>query len=144
MSEFVHRKPEKKPESVSPKGLTMPSAARRLATTSKKDQKNNPEHIMMDLWAEENTRYFHSNFGRVPLDSILHECNEKCGKKLIPFSMTGSSHYYDGNLNERDLQVAAGVVQWLATNCGQAFLHKFFMRLKDAQEPKKKSATKAR
>lgn len=131
---------EEKLESVSPKGFTMPHATRRLVEIPEKDKAKDPEQIMTGLWEKENTRDTHINFGRVPLDSILHECNSRCGEKLVTFSSIGEKHFYDGKLNERDIRVAAATVQWLATNCGRAFFQDFLIAYRAANEPKAKKA----
>lgn len=108
-------------KSISPVGKTMPNAQRRLIEGRK--LRFDPEAIMARLWAKENTRHG-MHFGRVPLDRILHECNDKC---------CSDRHCYQ-KINDRDIRVASATVQWLATNCGQSLLFEFFKKVKEKNE----------
>lgn len=115
-----------------PKGLTLPNSKKRLNETPEDMRAKDPEHIMASLWEELNTRDRCINLGRVPIESILHTCNEGCGKPGFLNSPT-SAHFYNGNLEKRDLEVAAATVQWLATNVGRAFLDRFSDAFKKAR-----------
>lgn len=120
------KKPNKK--SVCPLGLTLPRAKSRLdAIESEEDKKRDPEHIMMSLWERENTRDTSKNFGKVPVDNILHVCTEKCGASRGFYGGMDPHEYTE--LNEHDLKVINATVQWLSTNCGRSFLHKFEQEL---------------
>lgn len=105
--------------SVAPVGKTMPNAQGRLVEGRK--LKLDPEAIMARLWARENTRD-RIDFSLIPLDVILHECNEKCASNC-------SNHHYTGKIDERDIRVASATVQWLATNCGRELLTRFFKKI---------------
>lgn len=107
---------------VAPVGKTMPTAQRRLIEG--RNLKLDPEAIMARLWAKENTRE-QIDFGIIPLDAILHECNEKCTEKRS----NCSNHHYTRELNERDIRVVSATIQWLATNCGQELLKRFFKEI---------------
>lgn len=120
------------PRSLTPKGLTMPNAKRRLDGVSGLLVVTDPEHIMMNLWAEENTPAHHINGGLVPIDVILHECSVECYGRNPGFSpFPHDGHLYRRSFSERDLRVASAIVQWLATGVGQGFLAKFQAALKN-------------
>lgn len=125
------------PVSLSPKGDTLPNAKRRLdEIVDPNQQAKDPEHIMMGLWALANTRDSSLNLGLVPLDTILHQCDERCGSFQAQVQGVGASrHFYDGKLNEHDVQVMAATVQWMATNVGRAFYDKFSKALSAAHRP---------
>lgn len=108
--------------SESPVGLTMPMAAMRLEHPNPEDC----EKIMMRIWAEINTRDPTKHYGLIPLDTILHECNDQCGR---PNLMFGDPHSYTGVLPEHDVRVVAATVQWLATPIGRNVLEKFFREI---------------
>ena len=87
---------------------------------------------MMKLWAKENTRERIINFGRVPIDAILHSCNENCGKG-ISFAGPPACRYLPPN--EDEVKIINATIQWLATNCGRDFLHKFQQEVKRLNGP---------
>jgi len=134
---MAQQKKKAKSKSVSPKGFTLPNAERRLNETPVEMQAIDAEHIITKLWEEENTRQTYRGMGLVPLDTILHVCNEKCGLDGRPvFQFTGN-HSYDGQLNERDVRVAAATIQWLATSVGRGFFHNFLLTLDQVTKTKK-------
>lgn len=112
---------------VAPVGLTLPNAKKRLVSIPKSMRRKNPEHIMMKLWAKENVRDRTMNFGLVPIDGILHQCNEKCGEG-VTLAGTPGHHYLVPNDN--DVRIINATIQWLATNGGQAFLREFRQEVK--------------
>lgn len=106
----------RKPKSESPFGKTMSISRQRLEIPVRP---GDPETLMMRFWEKENVRVRWLNGGRIPLDLILHQCNEDC----MP---SDGIHHYTRVLEDRDVEVAAATVQWLATNCGREFLRRFF------------------
>ncbi|MFA6297257.1 MAG: hypothetical protein WC629_01710 [Candidatus Paceibacterota bacterium] len=124
----------KQKKSLSPVGLTMPVALKRLESLSSKQKRKDAEAIMMLLWENENTRD-PLNGSMTPLDSILHECTEGCGKTRI-FSFGADKCVYKPSLNERDVKVAAATIQWIATNCGRSFFEKFYRKFEEARKSK--------
>jgi hypothetical protein len=114
-------------ECIAPVGLTLPHAKRRLKELPQEMRRKDPEHIIMRLWAKENTRRFNLNFGKVPIDNILHKCTKKCGKRRT-FAGSPSHDYVPPNVNE--VRIINATIQWIATNCGRAFLHEFQQELK--------------
>lgn len=112
---------------VAPIGLTLPHAKKRLDSLPEKEEPKDPEHIMMKLWAEQNTRDSSLNFGLVPIDTILHRCTAKCSEGRT-YAGTPPHEYFPPN--EDELRVINATIQWVATNCGRAFLHKFQQKLK--------------
>ena len=100
--------------SLAPFGLTTDIAARRLEQYS-----DDPEVVMAKLWEEANVVYPSINMGIAPVDHILHKCVDSC-------SEDGNTHYFSDDLEVEKVRVASATVQWLATNCGRAFLEKFF------------------
>jgi hypothetical protein len=82
---------------------------------------------MMRLWAKENTRERSLNFGLVPIDSILHRCNDDCGKGMN-LGGTPACKYLPPS--EDEIRIVNATIQWLAANQGRAFLHKFAQELK--------------
>jgi len=128
--------PNKK--SVAPKGKTLPNSARRLDDLDEHLRAKDAEHIITQLWEDENVRSGNMNFGLVPVDVILHECSEKCKsekERLLALVKSGG-HVYNPEPNERDVQVVAATIQWLATNVGRCFLHKFLREFEEANSNK--------
>ena len=118
--------------SLSPKGLTMPIAKKRLEEMkTEKDIAEDPEHIMMTLWAKENTRKSNVNFGTIPLDRILHVCTAKCKRGEDNAVI---HHHFNSRLSAHERKIAAATAQWLATSRGRGLLHEFFRQLKERDE----------
>ena len=107
---------------VAPVGLTLPNSAKRLSSLPKKMCKKDPEHIMMRLWDKVNVRDLSLNFGKVPIDSILHICNDQCGKGV---STAGPPSHHYLPPTEEQVKIISATVQWLATNMGRNFLSEF-------------------
>ncbi len=128
----MKRKTGKKSES--PEGVTMPNALHRLKEIKEKNRRKDAEHIMVHLWAQENVRDPLINFGLVPLDQILHECTEECGK-VSRLALTKGLHRYNRKFSTRDTRIVAATVQWLATNVGRCFLREFLRKLESANKP---------
>lgn len=112
---------------VAPVGLTLPNRKRRLMSLPMILRKKDPEHIMMRLWAKANVRKRTTNFGLVPIDTILHTCNDDCGKGMCLGGTPACKHLPP---TEDEVRIVNATIQWLATNCGQAFLHEFFQEQK--------------
>jgi hypothetical protein len=112
---------------VAPVGLTLPNKRKRLMSMPVAMRKKDPEHIMMELWAKENTRERITNFGLVPIDGILHSCNDDCGKG-ISYGGPPACHHLPPN--EEEVKIVNATIQWLATNCGRSFMHKFQQEVK--------------
>ena len=89
--------------------------------------KKDPEHIIMKLWAKENVRERLLSFGHVPIDAILHRCNDDCGKGIC-LAGTPACHYLPPN--EDEVKIINATIQWLATNGGHSFLLKFRQEVK--------------
>lgn len=106
---------------VSPFGLTLPNALKRLQIPPE-DQNKDAETIIMRMWDEKNTRD-PSRGGLTPIDRILHVCGDDCGKKKFRMPME-DEHVYS-KPSEHDIMVMAATVQWLATNVGRSFYQDF-------------------
>lgn len=65
-----------------------------------------PERVFLEKWREDNVRHQAINSGFSTLEWILCPDGEK----------------RPGLVSHRDAQVAASVIQWLGTNCGQGFI----------------------
>lgn len=88
---------------------------------------NDPVVRMAQLWAEENVRQPNLNYGTIPLDFILHECNNKCIQYTKEGTSLGVQHHFTGEgFNEHDVRVVNATMRWLATMCGRGFLADFF------------------
>jgi len=62
------------------------------------------EHLMAEMWEAENIPHRGIDYGAVPVNAILDQHKD---------------------VSERDVEVIASTLQWLATNCGNAFLLKY-------------------
>ena len=82
-----------------------------------------PERIYLEEWQKENEREPAVNHGRGALECILTE-------QVAGFPLGGGGFILRG-VSQRDAEVAASVVQWLATNCGGAFLARCEKRIKE-------------
>lgn len=71
------------------------------------------ERIFTDLWGKENDRKLGINGGMALLEILLDK------EKTLPGSLRLR---VPSDITQRDAEVAASVIQWLGTNCGQAFL----------------------
>lgn len=81
------------------------------------------EKAFIDAWKECNIPKAFLNSGYTTLENILlPESTHNKG----PFDAFRS---LTGELSERDAFVAASVIQWLGTNCGQGFLHDVKIKL---------------
>lgn len=109
---------------VAPVGRTLPKSKKRLTTIPKQMRPDDPEHIMVRLWAKENIRERNIDFGFTPVDSILHRCNERC---------SSGHHYYDAPKDE-EVRIVSATIQWLATNCGRRFLGDFQKEMEKLNE----------
>jgi hypothetical protein len=118
-------------ECVAPVGLTLSRSLKRLLELPEDMRKSDPEHIIMGLWAKENTRDASLSFGLVPIDNILHECNGDCGKARS-YSGGPSHHYVPPS--EEQVKIINATIQWLATNCGRCFLNNFLRELKNLEK----------
>ncbi len=63
----------------------------------------NPEHIMAEMWEAECIPSSCVNYGRTPINSIMH------GEEIT----------------DRDVRVISSTLQWLGTNVGKDFLRRF-------------------
>ena len=104
--------------SLAPFGLTTDIAARRLKRFSDTPE-DDSEVVMAELWEEANIVSLSINKATAPIDHILHKCAGSC-------SEDGNTHYFSEDLEVEKVRVASATVQWLATNCGRAFLEEFF------------------
>lgn len=84
-----------------------------------------PERLITILWEHENKPQPHLQGPRVAR-IIAHQCTSHC---------TGKPHHDDGHkyrrLTVREVHLMSATVQWMATNCGRAFMHRFSKLLKD-------------
>lgn len=73
-----------------------------------------PERVFAEEWKKENERQSAINFGYIALELILN-CK--------PLTQ-GPPNWQPpiDQITQRDATVAASVIQWLGTNCGEAFL----------------------
>ncbi len=74
------------------------------------------EKAFSEVWKEINTPQYSINGGYISLEHIL-----------LPQLYPGNPLQFNplkGELTERDCLVAASVIQWLGTNCGQGFLER--------------------
>lgn len=81
------------------------------------------EKEFMDAWKELNIPKSYLNSGYTTLENIL----------LPEFPNGGFTAFraLKGELSERDCYVAASVIQWLGTNCGQGFLDEIKIKIKN-------------
>ncbi len=88
--------------------------------TYKKDYRINREKVFQEWWKKENQRRQGLNMGVGLLEGIL---NPDMGHErvILPIS-------------QRDASVAATVVQWFGTSCGQGFLHEVKQAFDESQE----------
>jgi hypothetical protein len=128
----MSKRKRRKNKSVAPFGLTLPHTQKRLDQISdKREKEKDPEHIIMKLWELQNTREISLNFGLVPIDSILHRCTVECG---IRKSFVGTPNHEYTDPDENEIRIINATVQWFATSCGRAFLHKFQNELKNIHQ----------
>lgn len=80
------------------------------------------EKVFFEVWKRENQRSLGVNYGRGILEILIEEL---------------------GPVVQRDMDVATAVIQWLGTNCGQAFLHTIENETKRIREEAKKSQAEA-
>jgi sugar phosphate isomerase/epimerase len=73
-----------------------------------------PERVFLRNWRKENRRRSGLNGGFGALELILSE----------------NSNEHAAGITQRDATVAASVVQWLGTNCGQAFIYECEQEIK--------------
>ena len=117
------RKARKYGVSCSPVGLTTPISADRL----KYDPRiNDPEKVIVRMWADENTPELGINLGMIPLDHITHRCNSGC---IVRKGDSFVTHHFTGDISDHDVEVVAATLQWLGTNCGLSFLRTFKEKL---------------
>lgn len=82
----------------------------------------NCERIFLRHWRDENKRKAGINGG--------------CG--LLELLLSENSNAHAADLTQRDATVAACVVQWLGTNCGQSFLIECEREIKTDRDKKRK------
>jgi hypothetical protein len=113
-------------KSVSPVGKTLPFAKERLDIPR---SKVDPELVMAKMWEHDNIRRSWMNSSRVPIDLILHECNDRCRDVAHSGALGGldhgTCHHYTGQYADRDIMIIAATVQYLATPVGRAILREF-------------------
>lgn len=80
---------------------------------------NDAERIYAEHWKRQNTRSPGLNGGYTLLEHLLCPRERPAGESFKD-PMTGRE--IPERVSERDAAVAASVVQWLGTNCGQAFI----------------------
>ncbi len=74
------------------------------------------ERVFAEEWNNLNIPRYGLNSGYIQLENILLE-------EMYPTQAPGSPfRALKGEVTERDAFVAASVIQWLGTNCGQGFL----------------------
>lgn len=77
---------------------------------------NNPvEKIFAELWEKENL-------------SIYGKSN---GSGILDYLLANNPNRPDGEVAERDREVAATVIQWLGSPCGQGFIRKAQSKCED-------------
>lgn len=115
----IEKPKEVKGKSLAPFGDTLHHYLQRLENPVK--DRPDTEVIMMKLWEEENRPRSWVSHGLVPIEGIVQG---------DPF-LSGQTERIP--LTEEQRQIVSATVQWFATNCGRAFLHKFDIEVEKAR-----------
>ena len=84
----------------------------------------NPEALLMKMWEEENIPRLNNSGGWTAIEAIVQGHPSETGER-VPIA-------------DRDRQIVAATIQWLATNYGRCFYEEFQKRLKEEYMKKTK------
>lgn len=92
---------------------------------------NHPERIYLEHWKKQQERSPGINRGYGLLENILSPLRQQDWKQPM---WPGRPRYeYHPPISQRDAEVAASVIQWLGTNCGQSLILECERKIKSAQ-----------
>lgn len=121
------------PKSLAPFGDTLPQKRVRLDSAP---DKADPEVVMMKLWEKENIPSTSRNCGWTSIEAILEGIPSGVSIASVSFLPNESRRV----IEERDRQVVAATVQWMATNVGRCFYEQFQKEWVKAKSKKRKSS----
>lgn len=104
-------------KSLAPFGDTLPNALRRLKDAP---DESDAELIIMKRWESENVPQAFLSGGFTSLEAIVQGTPPESGKREP--------------VSERDRQVVAATIQWMATNIGRCFYDEFRKAWIEAQK----------
>lgn len=121
-------------ESATPPEVRLQRSMERLINLPEKLLLQNLEYRAALFWSLFNARRPVFNHGHASVDVILHVCGEECQRRKATSGVfAGMDPCFYTEPDERDLQVAASIIQWLGTHDGQAFLQEFQKFLREPE-----------